>query len=305
MYTFSERAAKTAGPIFVFLVVTLTSSVVFIYYYYLLPWNYARWPEYWSVINIIISIWLLINIVFNYFMAVTVKPGYAPSRIENAVAVCKNCIQGKPPRTHHCSVCRKCVLKMDHHCPWLNNCVGHYNHRFFYLFCLYMTLGTCFVALSAFKQFRTYFTWSPSAAIVSFFSSYFNSSTTNSSVESANIGPTLSPDELRTSFWVTYEFVLCLCVTCSLGGLTIWHGYLISKGETSIEKHINLRERKRCRELDVVYKNPYDFSFVENWKVLFGIEGGTGRSWMNVLLPSTHKPTGDGISWRTISNKSN
>ena len=28
---------------------------------------------------------------------------------------------------------------------WLNQCVGHYNHRFFYMYMVYMVLGTIFV----------------------------------------------------------------------------------------------------------------------------------------------------------------
>ena len=34
---------------------------------------------------------------------------------------CKYCDKYKPLRTHHCSLCRTCILKMDHHCRILNN----------------------------------------------------------------------------------------------------------------------------------------------------------------------------------------
>eukprot|EP00038_Savillea_parva_P031828 m.90873 g.90873 ORF g.90873 m.90873 type:complete len:359 (-) comp9881_c0_seq1:82-1158(-) len=56
------------------------------------------------------------------------------------VAVCATCKVIKPDRCHHCSVCRRCVLKMDHHCPWVNNCVGFHNYKFFVLFIVYTSL---------------------------------------------------------------------------------------------------------------------------------------------------------------------
>ena len=72
-------------------------------------------------------------------------------------------------------LCR-CIMKMDHHCrilcanilsrnelkwqwntgfslnasppAWLNNCVGHFNHRYFFSFCLFMTLGCVYCSIS-------------------------------------------------------------------------------------------------------------------------------------------------------------
>lgn len=48
--------------------------------------------------------------------------------------LCPECLIIKTPRSRHCSVCNKCVERYDHHCPWINNCVGIKNHRDFMIF---------------------------------------------------------------------------------------------------------------------------------------------------------------------------
>ncbi|EDS29836.1 conserved hypothetical protein [Culex quinquefasciatus] len=62
--------------------------------------------------------------------------GFEPS------AFCSACLVRRPVRSKHCSVCDRCVARFDHHCPWVGNCIGSKNHKYFMGF-LWMLLTMC------------------------------------------------------------------------------------------------------------------------------------------------------------------
>ncbi|XP_017837759.1 palmitoyltransferase ZDHHC15B isoform X5 [Drosophila busckii] len=73
--------------------------------------------------------------------------------MNGSVRFCEKCKIIKPDRAHHCSVCSCCVLKMDHHCPWVNNCVNFYNYKFFVLFLGYALIYCLYVAFTSLHDF--------------------------------------------------------------------------------------------------------------------------------------------------------
>ncbi|XP_018330340.1 palmitoyltransferase ZDHHC16 isoform X2 [Agrilus planipennis] len=311
MFWFVDNFTCAIGPLFVAAVIGLTTSVVLIAYWIGLPYWWNRNP-YICVILVIIGHWLLINISFHYYMAVRTHPGYPPQGelITEAVSICKKCISPKPPRTHHCSVCNRCILKMDHHCPWLNNCVGYRNHRYFFLYMVYMILGVFFIIVCGFElayaviwlDFEDgeepeleghpvkYNRTGALIPVTDFL--YLNVASEDYSAQSGNS----SPWRRRA---IIYMALINSGVFVALGGLAMWHSKLIGRGETSIEANINKTESERHAKLGKTYINPYNFGKKKNWMLFLGLV--QGRSWVrHVLLPSAHEPVGDGLIWHTI-----
>lgn len=116
--------------------------------------GYAYWNLTFAIAFLLCS--------WNLFRAATLEPGFAPRATNemdrrstvaslvnegrlNGMNYCVVCMARRPLRSKHCRHCNRCVARHDHHCPWVNNCIGVQNHRQFMVFIASLVTGiTCF-----------------------------------------------------------------------------------------------------------------------------------------------------------------
>ncbi|KAI9224963.1 DHHC palmitoyltransferase-domain-containing protein [Blastocladiella britannica] len=210
---------------------------------------------------------LVVNILFNYYMACTVtnyavdEVGADPEAVLDAPKRCRKCDVPKPTRCHHCSVCNRCVMKMDHHCPWLNNCVGHHNHRYFVAFLVYVSLGCLLFAVLGAR-------YAPSALIP--------------------YGPWPYPVGREP---YVFAYMIATILGLALAGMAGWHVYLTLKNATQLE----------YMDLEKGEPSQWDLGWRRNLATYLNM---VERPWWYILLPLPVPAVGNGFWYETPASQS-
>ena len=100
---------------------------------------YSRLSSGWYIISMLIDLIMLIS----FFLMVFRNPGFIGQTDETFQSLlesnepellCPECEVKRTQRSIHCVICGKCVDVYDHHCPWVDNCIGVNNHLNFMAF---------------------------------------------------------------------------------------------------------------------------------------------------------------------------
>jgi len=122
---------------------------------------------------LVVSVWLTLFCLLGLLLAAFSDPGIYPRAeldplfdtkrntfakspkprkltVENGSTIickfCETCNIYRPPRCSHCSFCNNCVDSFDHHCPWIGNCIGRRNYRYFLVFVYGVLVNSLFTA---------------------------------------------------------------------------------------------------------------------------------------------------------------
>jgi ribosomal protein L40E len=187
---------------------------------------------------------------------------------------CQKCASFKPPRAHHCRVCQRCVLRMDHHCMWINNCVGHRNYKAFVLFLVYSVLALAHAAAAL-------------AGLVG----HHHSVHADRAAGFQAAEPAEQMDGYDYGVFAhAWRMAMCAVATVVLALLILllgWHLYLMVQNKTTIEHH----EGVRARGLEPSYQHPYHLGLLPNLAAVVGSNPGV---W---LLPTDFAVEGTGLTY--------
>lgn len=238
--------------------------------------------------------------IVSYLQTALTDPGTVPMEWHARVAKmsshpyyrCRRCDLFKPPRSHFDSVTQRLVLNMDHFCPWVNNCVGYYNRKFFIQFvgytciaaiyasvCLFFLIQNDRVAglrlhISSHGAVKAEPTYDKSAGEMS---SGADSSSGGNSIQSildSIMGDSDFSLAMMTLLAAVIDGVFSICLAIFFGA----HMWMAARNQTSIE--------------GIMFSRQFDLGYKQNFQQVFGKRP---LYWFLPLYGDG--PVGDGIHW--------
>ena len=308
IFDFSNKLLKFLSPLFVitiltFLIYTYLSILKNVFpFWYKNFMSYENHKIFYNTIKYLIFFELFLTL-FNHIFATIIKPGsvfdlksskYYKSHTayysqdfkitkyflknnkfnrEIIWKICQYCNEVKPLRTHHCSICGICVLKMDHHCPWINNCIGQNNQRYFLLFLFHSFCYTFFVSILTIP-------------ILLFQNKYKDNFTIEFAISKNN----LNMKEIR---YISMLAFVSLVIECFFSG---WNWFLALNGCTTLEFWADKTNFYDPNE------GIRDFSF-GNWKKNLLYIFGTENIFKILFLPNVKKLPFSGLEFSRFVDK--
>ena len=233
---FDQACCLRPNPLLQLFYLTLTIGGYILYCAFSLPLlpNPRLSHAHVIIPHIAVTCGLLTFVTACYVDPGTVTPAslhrYARYEYDNVLykpKICKTCLIPRPARSKHCVICNRCVARFDHHCPWINTCVGERNYRYFLLFIIYHSALCGYASYVQFVLLRHL-----GVDVYRLHEAHF-----------VHTDGTRSPVSLLQVFqylFVKHNMIFgvgafCLVISVALLAFGTYHLYLINKGTTTNE----------------------------------------------------------------------